>query len=162
MNNVPRRASPKQSSPQQAKPQQSSGEDFAIESPIPARTAAPHSSTQNPITPSPAQQVEGEGSYSASRRYREGLEQSVQRGDADKLAEDAAEALDGEEGEELRKAEQQAKEGPTAKRTATPKPAKQGDAPSVQDEGQSPTSGPQSWRGAQSGQRFTQPYPSTR
>lgn len=55
--------------------------------------------------------VSGEGSYEATRRYNEGLEKSVQRGDADELAEEAKKALDGPEGEELRKAEEQGKQG---------------------------------------------------
>lgn len=50
--------------------------------------------------------IEGEGSYTAARRYREGLEESVQKGDAEKLAEQAADALDGPEGADLRHAEQ--------------------------------------------------------
>jgi hypothetical protein len=50
--------------------------------------------------------VEGEGSYTAARRYREGVEQSLQKGDSEKLADEAAEALDGPEGADLRHAEQ--------------------------------------------------------
>ena len=57
------------------------------------------------------QQVEGEGSYTASRNYRDGLERSVQQGNTERLADDAAEALDGPEGQELRQAEQQGKQG---------------------------------------------------
>lgn len=57
------------------------------------------------------QQVEGEGSYTASRNYRDGLERSVQQGNTERLADDAAAALDGSEGAELRQAEQQAKQG---------------------------------------------------
>lgn len=166
MKNDPRRAGAQQSSPQQSRTEQPTGEQSSTDSPVPGHAAAPQSSTQNPITPGPDQQLEGEGSYSASRRYREGLEESVQRGDSDKLAEEAVEALDGAEGEELRQAEEQAKQGPTAKRTATPKGAAQAAKPragSTQDAEQSPSSGPQSGRrGTQSGQRFTQPHPSTR
>lgn len=54
--------------------------------------------------------VEGEGSYTAARRYREGLEQSVKKGDADELAKEAADALDGPEGESLRAAEERGKQ----------------------------------------------------
>jgi hypothetical protein len=53
--------------------------------------------------------VEGEGSYTAARRYREGLERSVREGRSDELAEKAKEALDGPEGIELREAEDRAK-----------------------------------------------------
>ncbi len=56
--------------------------------------------------------VEGEGSYSATHRYQEGIARSVQQGDADRLAEEAARALDGPEGQELRRAEKDAKAGP--------------------------------------------------
>ena len=55
--------------------------------------------------------LEGEGSYSAARRYDAGVARSVEKGDAEKLGEEAAKALDGAEGKELRKAEQAAKHG---------------------------------------------------
>ena len=53
----------------------------------------------------------GEGNYDASRRYREGLESSVEKGDAGELADKAKKALDGEEGAELREAEEKGKRG---------------------------------------------------
>lgn len=53
----------------------------------------------------------GEGNYDASRRYREGLEKSVQKGDAGELAEKARKALEGPEGDELREAEEEGKAG---------------------------------------------------
>jgi hypothetical protein len=60
----------------------------------------------------------GEGNYDASRRYREGLEQSVKKGDANELGEKAKKALEGSEGDALRKAEEEAKRGGgTPKRT---------------------------------------------
>jgi hypothetical protein len=55
--------------------------------------------------------VEGEGSYTASRRYRAGLEKSVASGKSDELARKAQKAYDGKEGAELRKAEAEAKKG---------------------------------------------------
>lgn len=51
----------------------------------------------------------GEGNYDASRRYREGLESSVEKGDASQLAEKAKKALEGKEGEDLRDAEEKGK-----------------------------------------------------
>lgn len=57
--------------------------------------------------------LEGEGSYTATRRYDEGVERSVAEGKTDELARKAAAALDGPEGDELRKAEQAAKNGQT-------------------------------------------------
>lgn len=60
--------------------------------------------------------LQGEGNYDASRRYREGLEKSVEKGDAERLAHEAEEALEGKEGDELREAEEK------AKHVAVPKP----------------------------------------
>lgn len=53
----------------------------------------------------------GEGNYDASRRYREGLEKSVQEGKAEELGKEAKTALEGSEGQELREAEEQGKRG---------------------------------------------------
>jgi hypothetical protein len=53
----------------------------------------------------------GEGNYDASRRYREGLEESVRKGDAEQLAEKAKRALEGPEGSELERAEREGKRG---------------------------------------------------
>ncbi len=55
--------------------------------------------------------LEGEGSYTATRRYDDGVERSVAEGKTDELARKAAAALDRPEGDELRKAEQAAKQG---------------------------------------------------
>lgn len=57
--------------------------------------------------------LQGEGNYDANRHYNEGLEKSVEKGDADALAEKAKKALEGPEGDELRKAEQLGKRGQT-------------------------------------------------
>lgn len=51
----------------------------------------------------------GEGNYDASQRYREGLQKSVRKGNAEQLGEKAKEALEGPEGEELRRAEEKGK-----------------------------------------------------
>lgn len=62
--------------------------------------------------PKPAEaEMEGEGSYSAARRYREALERSLKQGNVTALAEEAADALDGPEGRELRRAEKAARHG---------------------------------------------------
>ena len=63
-----------------------------------------------------AKEVEGEGSYTATHNYNEGVQESVQRGDTASLAEDAKEALDGEEGSELREAERRGKAGEIPRR----------------------------------------------
>ena len=55
--------------------------------------------------------VQGEGNYEATRRYNDGLKKSVEQGNADELAEKAKKALEGEEGDELRKAEAEGKQG---------------------------------------------------
>ena len=67
--------------------------------------------------------VEGEGSYTAARRSREGLERSVREDHTEELARQAAKALDGPEGASLRAAEDLAKHGKTteARPDATPK-----------------------------------------
>ncbi len=61
--------------------------------------------------PHPHGELEGEGSYTATRRYNKNLRKAVERGDTDALAERARRALEGEEGPGLRKAERQAKQG---------------------------------------------------
>lgn len=55
--------------------------------------------------------VQGEGNYDASRRYDEGVKQSVEKGTAAELAEKAKKALEGPEGDELRKADEKGKAG---------------------------------------------------
>jgi len=59
----------------------------------------------------------GEGNYDASRRYREGLEKSVQKGNSEELGKKAEKALEGSEGAELRRADEKGKraEIPTKK-----------------------------------------------
>jgi hypothetical protein len=51
----------------------------------------------------------GEGNYDASRLYREGLEKSVQKGNSEELGKRAKEALEGSEGADLRRADEQGK-----------------------------------------------------
>jgi hypothetical protein len=53
----------------------------------------------------------GEGNYDASRRYREGLEKSVEKGDSEELGKKAKKALEGAEGAELERAEEEGKRG---------------------------------------------------
>ncbi|MEO7113896.1 MAG: hypothetical protein ABI183_25875 [Polyangiaceae bacterium] len=55
--------------------------------------------------------VEGEGSYTATHNYDRGLQDSVKKGDSEKLGQEAKKALDGPEGDELRKAEKAGKSG---------------------------------------------------
>jgi hypothetical protein len=57
-------------------------------------------------------QLEGEGSYTATRKYNQHLAEHQRTEDVERLAEDAREALEGEEGGELRQAEEKAKQGP--------------------------------------------------
>ena len=57
--------------------------------------------------------LQGEGNYDATRHYNEGLEKSVEKGNAEELAEQAKKALEGAEGDELRKAEERGKRGQT-------------------------------------------------
>lgn len=59
----------------------------------------------------PSADTIGEGNYDASRRYREGVQQSVEKGNAGELAEKAKKALEGDEGSDLREAEEKGKRG---------------------------------------------------
>lgn len=54
----------------------------------------------------------GEGNRTAAKRYNAGVQETVKNKDVDKLASEAADALEGPEGEELREAEEKAKKGP--------------------------------------------------
>jgi len=54
---------------------------------------------------------EGEGNRSADRRYRESAVRHVQSGRSEPAAEDARRAVEGDEAEELRRAEQEGKAG---------------------------------------------------
>jgi hypothetical protein len=56
--------------------------------------------------------VEGEGSYTGTRRYNERLREHLRSGNTDKEAREAREALEGAEGAELEEAERRAKKGP--------------------------------------------------
>ena len=58
--------------------------------------------------------LEGEGSYSATRRYNAGVRDHVRSADVAQLGKKAAKALEGPEGAELEKAEKLAKRGPRA------------------------------------------------
>ena len=55
--------------------------------------------------------VQGEGNYDATHNYNEGVKKSVEKGNADELAEKAKKALEGPEGDELRKAEEKGRQG---------------------------------------------------
>jgi hypothetical protein len=71
---------------------------------------------------------EGEGNKTAARHYNEATQKYVESGRVEQAAEEAAEALDGPEGDELRRAEEEGKshaDGPTKKAAmAVPNAAK--------------------------------------
>jgi hypothetical protein len=71
----------------------------------------------NPTQPNQGDQS-GEGNYDATRRYRKGVEESVRKNDAEELAEKAKKALEGPEGDELRRAEEQSKRGDIPRRVS--------------------------------------------
>lgn len=52
---------------------------------------------------------EGEGNKTAARHYNEATQKYVESGRVDQAAEEAAQALDGPEGDELRQAEEEGK-----------------------------------------------------
>jgi hypothetical protein len=56
--------------------------------------------------------LEGEGSYSGTRRYNAGLARHLRTANVEALGKKAAKALDSAEGKELRRAEKQGKAGP--------------------------------------------------
>lgn len=66
------------------------------------------------------QPLEGEGSYSATRRYNQHLGEAIEGGDLEAGAEAAREAVDGPEGEELERAAEEAKKGPKLQRQTAP------------------------------------------
>ena len=53
----------------------------------------------------------GEGNPDAARRYNQGVEKTVKEGHVDELGEKAKKALEGSEGDALRRAEEQGKKG---------------------------------------------------
>jgi hypothetical protein len=62
--------------------------------------------------PPQAGKVEGEGSYTSTRRYNEHLKKTIETKDTEELGEQARRALEGEERQELEEAERRAKRGP--------------------------------------------------
>lgn len=56
--------------------------------------------------------VEGEGSYTGTRRYNDRLGKHIEQGNVEREAREAKQALEGEEGDQLREAERRAKQGP--------------------------------------------------
>ena len=63
-------------------------------------------------TSSPSSGVEGEGSYSASRRYDADARDFIRSGKVDEAAQDAKRAIDGPDGPALSEAEKLGKRGP--------------------------------------------------
>jgi hypothetical protein len=58
---------------------------------------------------------EGEGNKTADRHYREGVRRHVESGASGPAAKEAERALDSEAGEELRRAEDTERAGPTTR-----------------------------------------------
>ena len=56
-------------------------------------------------------QNEGEGSRTADRQYREGVRRHIESGASEPAAEEAQQALDGPEADELREAEDKGRSG---------------------------------------------------
>jgi hypothetical protein len=55
--------------------------------------------------------IQGEGDYVSGRKYQEMQHEFAKKGDVEKKAREAEEALDGPEGEELEKARKETGEG---------------------------------------------------
>jgi hypothetical protein len=80
----------------------------------PSHSAKNQRSQKSSADPDPAQrvdpaQVEGEGSYTATHRYNEGVREHIQNHDVEREAEEAREALEGDERPELERAEERGK-----------------------------------------------------
>ena len=56
--------------------------------------------------------LEGEGSYTGTREYNKHLQRHQKEADVDALADKARKAVEGPEGPELKRAEEQGKRGP--------------------------------------------------
>jgi len=65
--------------------------------------------------------VEGEGSYSATRRYNQHLGDAIDHGDVEAAADAARRALEGAEAAELADAEKRGKAGPKPQKQSKPK-----------------------------------------
>ena len=61
------------------------------------------------------QPLEGEGSYTATRRYNQHLGDAIDSADVEAAADAARRAVEGPEGKELARAEEQGKAGPKHK-----------------------------------------------
>jgi hypothetical protein len=72
----------------------------------------------------PAGPIEGEGSYTGTRKYNAELEQWVKSGRVEESAKAASQAIDGPEGQELRRAEQIGRSGPKSKSVSKPSASK--------------------------------------
>ena len=70
------------------------------------------------------QPLEGEGSYSAARRYNQHLGDAIDAGDIEVGADAARRALEGPEGAALKRAAEEAKAGPRRKPSAPARKAK--------------------------------------
>ena len=68
---------------------------------------------------SKSSELEGEGSYSATRRYNKHLGEAIESGDTEAGAEEALRAVEGPEGPELARAAEDAKKGPKQKAAAS-------------------------------------------
>ena len=70
------------------------------------------------------QPVEGEGSYTATRRYNEHLGDAIDAGDVEAAADAARRAMEGPERAELERAARQGKAGPKHKAAQKSPPAR--------------------------------------
>lgn len=68
--------------------------------------------TETKTDTKPDSKIEGEGSYSAARRYDADVRDFVKSGQVDESAQDAKRAIDGPDGAALSEAEKQGKRGP--------------------------------------------------
>jgi DNA-binding GntR family transcriptional regulator len=80
---------------------------------------------KNDDSKKPAQPLEGEGSYTATRRYNQHLGDAIDAGDVEAAADAARRAMEGPERAELERAAEEGKAGPKKKPAdPAPKPAR--------------------------------------
>ncbi len=77
---------------------------------IPEIAAVAHDTDPVIQLPTATDKLEGEGSYTAARRYDAAVAETVHGGKVEELAQAAKKALDGPEGADLKRAEQAGKE----------------------------------------------------
>ena len=97
--------------PQSQRPSQKNPRDSMDTLPTGQPEGIEAATSQRGSTEDPVHGKGGEGNVEADRRYREGVKKTLASGEVEELAEEAARALDGDEAESLRAAEERGRKG---------------------------------------------------